>query len=165
MYHLLALISLLNLLAKCTFGIDIHCDAVSRRGLCLPSNYSKYDLPFKDRVNKVGVGIHLNEILSVDVKEYSITMAIYMDIRWLDPRIVLGKEMMSQAQGEESWIPHQVEILDQLWVPDIYVYNVCCKVKIIQQNIIFRLLGKILYNVHEQKHSFSIKLWFLLSSK
>ena len=95
----------------------------------MPSNYSKYDLPLKDRPNKVGVGIHLNEILSVDVKEYSITMAIYMDIRWMDPRIVLGKEMMSQAQGEESWIPHQVEILDQLWVPDIYVYNVSCKVK------------------------------------
>ena len=105
-------------------GISIKCsDNQQENAFCLPKNYSKYEIPHKDRPNQVGVGIQITEILNVDIKDYSVTMALFLDISWRDPRVVMEKDL-SKAQGEDSYIPHPVDLIDQLWVPDIFVYNV-----------------------------------------
>ena len=105
-------------------GISIKCsDNQQENTFCLPKNYSKYEIPHKDRPNQVGVGIQITEILNVDIKDYSVTMALFLDISWRDPRVVMEKDL-SKAQGEDSYIPHPVDLIDQLWVPDIFVYNV-----------------------------------------
>ena len=49
------------------------CKDSSTTPACLPSNYSKFELPIKSGVNRIGINIHIDEVLRINDKDYSIT--------------------------------------------------------------------------------------------
>ncbi len=76
--------------------------AASRRvcakgdAICIPSNYSKFDLP-NETQTVVNVGIDIKDIPKIDDREYSITLNAFFVVRWTDRRMIIDQEKMDQV--------------------------------------------------------------------
>ena len=98
---------------------------------CLPENYSKFDLPVKSGVNVIGVTIDIDEVLRINDKDYSITFATYFNVKWPENRITLapefGKEQAGPGQNytnnPDILVPTNSEFVKDLWLPNIFIYN------------------------------------------
>ena len=82
--------------------------------VCIPDNYDKFEMP--DKHVHVDIGIEVVEILEVNDHDFSTAMYLYCDVSWTDPRIINNAASGKTLQIETS-------ILNYLWVPDIYIYN------------------------------------------
>ena len=117
----------LSFFVESATSLGISCDNADPSFLvCLPNNYSKYEIPVKKGVNQIDVSIHLDEITKVDEKDYKVTIMLFLEVKWKDPRIILGKEFFrpSAAQGEEGVVPVSIDLRDDFWLPDIFIYKV-----------------------------------------
>ena len=56
--------------------------------ICIPSNYSKFDLP-DESLTTVNVGIDIKDIPKIDDKEFSITLNAFFVVRWTDTRMII----------------------------------------------------------------------------
>ena len=87
-------------------------------GWCLPMDYQKLESPRPDSPVHVDINVEILDILSVNDKEFSITMSMYFSVMWQESRIV------TQNQIEPGfWYPVSLEFLDYLWTPNIFIYN------------------------------------------
>ena len=87
-------------------------------GWCLPKDYQKLESPRPDSPVHVDINVEILDILSVNDKEFSITMSMYFSVMWQESRIV------TQNQIEPGfWYPVSLEFLDYLWTPNIFIYN------------------------------------------
>ena len=50
-------------------------------------NYSKFELPITEGVNKIYVSIDIDEVLRINDKDYSITFATYFNVEWAERRL------------------------------------------------------------------------------
>ena len=57
-------------------------------GWCLPINYQKLESPRPDSPVHVDINVEILDILSVNDKEFSITMSMYFSVMWQESRIV-----------------------------------------------------------------------------
>jgi hypothetical protein len=98
---------------------------------CLPHDYSKFDLPIKKGVNVISVSIDIDEVLRINDKDYSITFAAYFNVKWQDPRIHLESDFGLEQAGPDVnvtnnpniLVPTNLEFVKDLWVPNIFIYN------------------------------------------
>ena len=60
----------------------------NRNALCIPSNYSKFELPDANRPNTIKIGMDIKDITKIDEKESTITMTGYFIAKWIDNRIL-----------------------------------------------------------------------------
>ena len=98
---------------------------------CIPSNYDKLQKP--EDVVKVNLQIDIIEVVEFNDKEFTSTIMMYFKTSWMETRL------MTNASTKQ---PIDLSILDDLWKPDIYIYNL----KRIRTHRIFAdMAGKILY--------------------
>ena len=87
-------------------------------GWCLPKDYQKLESPRPDSPVHVDINVEILDILSVNDKEFSITMSMYFSVMWQESRIV------TQNKIEPGfWYPVSLEFLQDLWIPNVFIYN------------------------------------------
>ena len=63
------------------------------KNICLLDNYSKFELPITEGVNKIYVSIDIDEVLRINDKDYSITFATYFNVEWTEHRLFVDPEL------------------------------------------------------------------------
>jgi hypothetical protein len=85
----------------------------------------------KQGVNDITVSIDIDEVLRINDKDYSITFACYFNVKWPEKRIHLdpefGREQASpgvnHTQNPNILVPMNLEFVKDLWLPNIFIYN------------------------------------------
>ena len=109
---------------------------------CLPKEYSKFELPIKQAEgnNQIDITIDIDEVLRINDKDYSITFSCYFNVQWKERRIHLGPEFgmeqclaeAPEGGGQECYnttgnanimVPMNLEFVKDLWLPNIFIYN------------------------------------------
>ena len=115
-------------------GGGFRCKESQSTIACLPSDYSKFELPVKVGVNKIGVAIHIDEVLRINDKDYSITFSCYFNVKWPERRIKLRDDFgveqakslgpnVTIANNPHIMVPMNLEMVHNLWLPNIFIYN------------------------------------------
>ena len=87
-------------------------------GWCLPLNYQKLESPIPDGAVHVDINVEILDILSVNDKEFSITMSMYFSVMWQESRIWTNNSI-----EPGFWYPVSLEFLQDLWIPNVFIYN------------------------------------------
>lgn len=82
--------------------------------VCVPKDYDKFEMP-KNHV-QVGVDIEIIEILEIDDRDFTVSFYMYFSVAWNDQRLM--------NNASDRTVSIETTFLHQLWVPDIYIYNV-----------------------------------------
>ncbi|XP_023343176.1 gamma-aminobutyric acid receptor subunit pi [Eurytemora carolleeae] len=83
---------------------------------CIDLNtYKKLDVPTNP--TQVSVDLDVTQILEIDDIKFTVSFAMYFGVRWLEPRII-GPSNSS----ENPYVPIDIKFINELWVPDVYVY-------------------------------------------
>jgi len=104
---------------------------------CIPPEYSKFELPNSSGVNPIRVELLIQEVLSINDKENSVTFSSYFNMYWQDKRIRLssdyGREVLHESQINDPnfnltmnpnvCVPMNPKMLDDMWVPNALIYN------------------------------------------
>jgi len=101
------------------------CSAGISKNICLKDNYSKFELPKTEGVNVIYVSIDIDEVLRINDKDYSITFATYFNVEWIERRLYVDPVFAAQnnASKEQVLIPMNLEFVKDLWLPNIFIYN------------------------------------------
>ena len=86
--------------------------------VCIPSSYNQWEKPLVSEggVIEIGVDIEILQIIEIDDLDFSITLVMYLNLYWNEPRIL-------NNQTDGIFRPVDLSLLKDLWVPDIYIYN------------------------------------------
>ena len=62
------------------------------------------------------------------LQEYSVEFSSYFNVMWREPRleiplVFLADLNSSSGLGQGSMIPVNLELVNQLWLPNIFIYN------------------------------------------
>jgi len=111
----------------------------SHKTACLPKEYSKFELPIKQAEgnNLIRVTIDIDEVLRINDKDYSITFSCYFNVEWKEKRIHLGPkfgaeqcsangggaECTNTTGNKDIIVPMNLEFVKDLWLPNIFIYN------------------------------------------
>ena len=87
-------------------------------GWCLPLDYQKLESPIPDGAVHVDIDVEILDILSINDKEFSITMSMYFSVQWREGRIVTNNTI-----EPGSWYPISLEFLNEIWIPNVFIYN------------------------------------------
>ena len=87
-------------------------------GWCLPLDYQKLESPSPDGAVHVDINVEILDILSVNDKEFSITMSMYFSVMWQESRIETNNTI-----EPGFWYPVSLEFLQDLWIPNVFIYN------------------------------------------
>ena len=87
-------------------------------GWCLPINYQKLESPRPDSPVHVDINVEILDILSVNDKEFSISMSMYFSVMWQESRIWTNNTI-----EPGFWYPVSLEFLNDLWIPNVFIYN------------------------------------------
>lgn len=101
------------------------CADAPNKNLCLPKSYSKFELPFTESVNVVEIGIDIIDVLRINDKEYSVTFSSYFNVLWQEPRLHISERFLRElnATSPDTMIPVNLELVNELWLPNIFIYN------------------------------------------
>ena len=107
------------------------CDAGGNHLACLPKNYSKFELPVKQGINDIFVSIDIDEVLRINDKDYSITFSCYFNVKWPEKRLHLDPEFgreqtlpgVNHTDNPNIMVPMNLEFVKDLWLPNIFIYN------------------------------------------
>jgi hypothetical protein len=103
------------------------CSAGISKSICLPDNYSKFDLPYIEKTNQIGVSIDIDEVLRINDKDYSITFSTYFNVEWREKRLTMypefGASLRPDNSTEHVMVPMNLEFVKDLWLPNIFIYN------------------------------------------
>ena len=81
-------------------------------------DYQKLESPRPDSPVHVDINVEILDILSVNDKEFSITMSMYFSVMWQESRIV------TQNKIEPGfWYPVSLEFLQYIWIPNVFIYD------------------------------------------
>ena len=61
--------------------------------ICIPANYSKFDLPNEDELTQVSVGIDIKDIPNINDHEFSVTLNAFFVVRWVSECLVQCDQM------------------------------------------------------------------------
>ena len=61
----------------------------------------------------------IDEVRHVDDQDYSITISMYFNVEWNEPRL----NMVTSNSSETVMVPTSVELVKDLWLPNIFIYN------------------------------------------
>ena len=56
--------------------------------------------------------------MAVNDKEFSVTLSMYFSVRWDEPRFETNNTVK-----EDQWTPIDLQFMNQLWVPNIFIYD------------------------------------------
>ena len=81
---------------------SFQCNKGVPKSLCLPENYSKFELPFSEQPNQIGISIDIDEVLGISGKDYSITFATYFNVEWNERRLNVKPEFGASLGADNS---------------------------------------------------------------
>ena len=61
----------------------------------------------------------IDEVRHVNDQDYSITISMYFNVEWNEPRL----NMVTSNSSETVMVPTSVELVKDLWLPNIFIYN------------------------------------------
>ncbi|XP_023333946.1 glutamate-gated chloride channel isoform X2 [Eurytemora carolleeae] len=104
------------------------------RGLCIPKDYQKYDLPSPYQTTFVTIGVNLKDIPKISDLDFSITIDTYFNVRWTDERLLTQinesqpiVRTMYEYEDEEGadggLTAVNLNVLPHLWIPDIEILD------------------------------------------
>ena len=103
------------------------CKEGVHKSICLPENYSKFELPFTEKPNQIGISIDIDDVLSINDGTYGITLSAYFNVQWNERRLNVqpdfGASLMSPNSTDSVMVPMNLEFIKELWVPNIFIYN------------------------------------------
>ena len=72
----------------CTTFHHEHCTGMLKcvLGWCLPLDYQKLESPIPEGAVHVDIDVEILDILSINDKEFSITMSMYFSVQWQESR-------------------------------------------------------------------------------
>jgi len=97
------------------------CDGDKPSILCLAPGYSTFDLPHRQQPNNIKIGFEISDVLSINDKDYSITFGLYFSVEWVEPRLNLSQDVWGSSG--DSLVPVNLELMKNLWIPNIFIYN------------------------------------------
>ena len=121
-------------------------------GWCLPKSYQKLESPTPDDSVHVDINVEILDILSVNDKEFSITMSMYFSVMWQESRIETNNTI-----EPGFWYPVSLEFLQDLWIPNVFIYNLK---SFANARVLKRLAGK--FALPDNKGSTSVITTILL---
>ena len=68
--------------------------------------------------NNVSIETDIMDIMDVNDKEFSVTLSMYFSVKWDEPRFETNNTV-----GEDQWTPIDLQFMNQLWVPNIFIYD------------------------------------------
>ena len=107
---------------------------IKKNSICIPLNYSKFNLPKEDQTI-IGLGIDINDIPKIDDHDFSVTLSVYLNVFWMDPRLIVNRTRFLDLLEEDEdvtisnstemvWTPVHVSFAQQLWIPDLEIRNI-----------------------------------------
>jgi len=103
------------------------CKDGVHKSICLPENYSKFELPFTEVTNKIGISIDIDDVLRINDGTYSITFSTYFNVESNERRLSVqpdfGSTLRPPNSTENVMVPMNLEFIKELWVPNIFIYN------------------------------------------
>ena len=70
---------------------------------------------------------HSNHFLFFWLQEYSVTFSSYFNVLWQEPRLRISERFLSELNHSvitpETMIPVNLELVNDLWLPNIFIYN------------------------------------------
>ena len=63
------------------------CKEDVHKSICLPENYSKFELPFTEKTNRITISIDIDDVLRINDGTYSITFSTYFNVEWNERRL------------------------------------------------------------------------------
>ncbi len=102
----------------------------SQREVCLPANYSRFQLPNKGEQTTVSIGFDGFDVRKIDDIEYTVEISCYFLTKWHDDRLILHQDIRdAQAQPgeqeEEQWFPMDLEFVAKVGQHLDYVTQPC----------------------------------------
>ena len=95
LFQIRGLIALALLPALCwNNSKQFQCNKGVPKSICLPENYSKFELPFPDQPNLIGISIDIDEVLGISGKDYSITFATYFNVEVISNKCASRKTIL-----------------------------------------------------------------------
>ena len=79
-------------------------------GWCLPLDYQKLESPTPKDAVHVDINVEILDILSVNDKEFSITMSMYFSVMWQEKRINTTNKI-----EPDFWYPVSLEFLQAIY--------------------------------------------------
>ena len=123
-------------------------------GWCLPLDYQKLESPNPKGTVHVDINVEILDILSVNDKEFSITMSMYFSVMWQETRIITNNTI-----EPGFWHPVSLEFLQDVWIPNIFIYNLKAFKNI---SVLKKLAGIIIRQIqYNLKHIFSQGVWII----
>ncbi|QQP40987.1 Gammaaminobutyric acid receptor subunit deltalike, partial [Caligus rogercresseyi] len=57
--------------------------------------------------------------------EYSVTFSSYFNVLWKEPRLTYSEKFTREVNNSspETLIPVNLELVNELWLPNIFIYN------------------------------------------
>ena len=101
------------------------CSKGISKNICLPDDYSKFELPNPEGVNLIYVSIDIDEVLRINDKDYSITFATYFNVEWIERRLYIDPDFyaLHNTSKDQVLITMNLEFVKDLWLPNIFIYN------------------------------------------
>jgi len=116
--YLWSVVCLLMLNAESRGDSGFKCSDNKAKSVCLPDNYSKFELPHTDQSNKIGISMDIDEVMQINDNDYSITISMYFNVEWQEPRL-----KVLPSRPKNGLAPTNVELVKDLWLPNIFIYN------------------------------------------
>jgi len=111
----------------CCKGSGFKCSNDISKPVCIPDNYSKFELPHTEQTNVIGIAMDIDEVMEISDKDYSITIAMYFNVFWYEPRLKLvssvGASLRPENSTEPVLVPTSVDLIQDLWLPNPFIYN------------------------------------------
>ena len=80
-----------------------------------------------DQTNVVGVSMDIDEIMQINDADYIVTISLYFNIQWQEPRLKMlpsfGASSRPNNSMEDVMVPMNLEFVKDLWLPNIFIYN------------------------------------------
>ena len=103
------------------------CKDGVHKSICLPENYSKFELPFTEKTNQIAISIDIDDVLRINDGTYSITFSTYFNVHWNERRLNVqpdfGSSLRTPNSTDAVMVPMNLEFIKELWVPNIFIYN------------------------------------------
>lgn len=113
-----------SLMNGLTIAVDHYLECNDQPStLCLTPGYSTFELPFRNTPNLIKIGFEISDVLRISDKDYSITFGLYFSVEWFEPRLNLSRELWGSDRADTELIPVNLELINYLWIPNIFIYN------------------------------------------
>ena len=66
------------------------------------------------------------QVLRINDKDYSITFATYFNVEWTERRLTVDPDFLAlhNNTGGAHMVPMNLEFIKDLWLPNIFIYNI-----------------------------------------